>query len=792
MLTVNPEFTQIEEPSLPTDSPELIAALKNRKRRDLGVNLTAQERSMLAERIVQDFFDASSTNQGFRKKHVEYLNNWLGTPEEIDPEQHPLGELAANVKVPLTTTYIEQWKARLSKIILGEGNIATFYSEIATLDQGVLKKIADWFNWELYNVVKIDRVLNSICHYLLVDGISLSLPEYVITKKQVVSTREFELDPNLPISVQIEGGIIQAFSALGYTVEGIELTTKLGVYSVDLERADKLAEVRVLLDDGALVFELEYEETVFDGVKVKIPNIEDVVVLNTGECIEELPFVGIRSYISVGEFQERFERGEFIIDKTDLETIIATAGPKSPEFVGNDNTREQDVHEGSDSTGETYAIGNDDERLWIELYRWEGVVQQGKHRVGVCALVAGSAKILLKCTRLEELNKDGKRTCVKHEFIPIPGRFYALGMCALMQHSQTEIDGVHNFRLNSALVATVPFGFYEPTAGAPHTIVKLRPGDMYPVKKVDGILFPRLNWSSVWSFNEEQLIRDYAAELAGMGDSGTGSFNSKRTSASEFLGTTQALDIRTEHIARTILADVQELLYRIFALYQQHAKNPRAYMIAGKDGSELIEKLEPDLLQGRLKLQLTGSIRQLSRQLEQEKATQMLSLLLNEFAIQLGIVRPDTVYHAMAKVMDAAEYTGVPIYKPQHEPDSPAPEDEVAMFNAGVYTPPHIGEDFGMHLQAHMELAASPKLTQVLTPEGILLFQRHVQETAAMYQQVMMLRQQQAIQAQAMQQQFATMGIRPGEAGATSPGQAANAGTKQEGVTAAEASDVAT
>jgi len=789
MLTVDPKFIAADEPSLPDDSADLLAAIMKRKRRRMDINLSKNEQASLEQRIISDFFDASSANTNFNRNHVEYLNNWRNTPEPIS-DNHPLGDMAANVKVPLTTTFVEQWKARLSKIILGEGNIARFYSEVETLDDGVAKQISDWFNWELRNTIGISKVLNSIMHYVLVDGMCLSVPGYHIEKKRIVSTREFQLDAERPLSVQIEAGINQCFSSLGHTVRFITLANALGVYEVDVENIESLAEVTAIIEDGMLIFELEYDEIMFDGVKVEIPNIEDVVVINSHEDVNKLPFFGVRTWLSAAEFIERYHNGEFAaIDETELETIVSLAGPKSASIVPHFNTDEQDLLEGGDSTSETAAaMSSDNERQWVELYRWEGTIQYRKHRVGVCAWVNAASQKLVKICRLEDLNKDGARTCIKHDFIPVPGRFYSIGLAELLRHSQTEIDGIHNFRLNSALVATVPFGFYEPTAGAPTNILKLQPGSLYPVKRADGINFPRIGWSPVWGFQEEDRVKQYATELAGMGDSGIGTYTSKRTSATEFLGTSQALDLRTEHIAKIVLEGVEELFYRIFSLYQQHCKSPRVYLIAGKDGSQIIEKLQPDLLQGRLKLQLTGSIRQLSKQLEHDKAMQMLSTLLNEFTMQLGIVRPDTIYAAIAKVMEAAEYTGVPIYKPQAEPDSPRPDDEVAMMHAGVYPSPHIGEDFALHLQSHIQLTARPDLANILPPEGQMLLQQHIQETTAMYQQVMQLRQQQALQAQGMQQQFASMGIRPGESGSTSPGQSANAGTQAEGVDSSNAS----
>lgn len=788
MAEINQEYQLGPEQSLPLDEPSLFDAISKRKRRSLEVKLDKETSDKLAMRVVYDFTDAQNANRDFRLNHLEFLNNWRATPEPVS-EDHPLGDLAANVKVPLTTTYIEQWKARLSKVILPEGNVARFYSIVETLDQEVLKKLAQWFNWELYNIVNIEKVIAEIMHYALVDGICMSVPSYERTVKRVLTCREFDFNTAAPLSQQIEAGINQCFTTLGFKLSLIGLTETPGEYEVTLEGQETPAAVSVIIDEDAIIFELEFDDVVFDGVKVEIPNIEDIVVMNTDADVNKLPFFGIRTWFSVAEFTEMWDKNELIpnLDESMFKTICSQADSKTSDFIPQYNSREQDLIEGADSLAESSARGQGDEkegtRTWIEVYRWEGEISYKKERIGVVAWVAVRAQTLIKIERREKITKDGSRTCIKHDFIPVPGRFYSIGMCELLRHVQTEMDGIHNFRLNSALVATVPFGFYAPTAGAPATIIGLKPGNLYPVKDPNAIVFPRLGWNAVWGFEEEGLVRKYGSELAGMGDSGTGTYTSKRTSASEFLGTTAALDIRTEHIAKGVLRQIEVLFYRIFSLYQQHSKGDRVFLIAGLDGHDIMEKLSTDMLQGRLKLQLMGTVEQLSQQLKKETAMQMLSVLLNQFAISLGIVGPDTIYAAMAKVMEASQYKGVPIHKPQTPPDSPPPHEELVMMNAGIPVEPHVGEDFGMHLQAHMMIMQRPDFEKIVSPIGMELLSKHIQMTMSMQQQVEIQRQQQALEAAQMQSQFAKMGVRPGQAGATDS-SAVNAGSQAEGVAA--------
>lgn len=767
-------------PQVAPDSDELANALISRKRRTLQVNFTEEDRSSLAIRIIQDFFDASSTNQAFRKNHVEFMDNWRGVPVP-KVEGQILGDQGANVRVPLTSTFVEQWKARLMKIIFGDGDAVKFYSLVEPIEEEILKDIGDWFRWELLNVVNIETHLNDIFHYLLVDGLSLPVPFYDRVVERNLVSYEFELITEAQISTQIEAAINQVFAQRGQRI--ISLTPddkKPGIYEVVIDELDTTAEVVALIDEENLVLEIECDEVCFDGVKIELPNVEDVIVVNTARKVDDLPFFGIRSWLAATEIDVLRERGVFKLTQAEFENTIAFASAKLSDFIPQQTTFELDVIEGADSIGTAYVRGNDYERRWIEIYRWEGWVWHKGERKAMAIWLAPKSYTILRAVYLTELQKDGKRSPIKHEFIPVPGRFYPVGLCEWLRNVQTEIDGIHNFRLNSALLATVPFGFYAPTAGFPQTIMELRAGQLYPVKNPKDVYFPPLSWSPVWGFQEEGLVRKYGSELAGMGDPGVGTYTSKRTSATEFAGTAEAIDIRTEYVARTILRGVEELFYRIFSLYQQHSKGDRVFRLGGPESKDIIKKLSMDKIQGKLQLQLTGNVRQLSKEIERQTAMNMLSIILNQFMLQMGIVKPDTIFQATKKLFELSEYKGVSIHMPDIPPDSPSPLDEWKMMQGGLEVHPHMGENFGAHLQAHTMTAARPDLTQMASPEAISLLQKHIMETQQMAEQVMM--QRQAMAAMAMQQQaaMATAGVRPGEAGTKSTEP--KPGSEEEGV----------
>lgn len=758
-----------------TDSPEFYEALLKKQRRSHAIRLSTEQEEELVERIIQDVQNATSSNREFRKNHRQYIRNWRSVPEPVT--NSPLGEQAANIKTPLTPTFIEQWKARFAAILLSDSKITNLETLSDALATEGLKETNDWFNWELRNIVCIDEAAEDIFHYTVLDGIALPIPYYSIEEKTLFSSREFLLDENFSIADQIEAAIRQSFDT--EDVEDIVQKESLVNFTVTFARSDKPAELTALIDNETLVLEWEREEIVFDGVKTVVPNIEDVILQNSHHDVEQIPFIAFREWILGGRFKE-LAKSEFKrLSNDEVEEILSTAGPKTPDVVPQDNTEEFDLEEGADSTEQNQGYSN---RQWVEIYHWEGFLND-KNRTGVAVWVSPRSKKLLKVLRLEELNKDGLRSPVKFEFIRAPGRFYAVGLGEWVRNVQTEIDGIHNFRLDSALIATVPFGFYEPATGFKGEIIDLRAGKMYPTKNAKGIVFPNMQWNPIWGFQEEGLVRKYASELAGIGDIGAGTFASKRVTATEAAGIAGSIDIRTKYIAGPILRQFKTLLTRIFGLYQQHAKTGRVYQVVGSNGENIVKRLERDRLNGKMLIVPTGTLEKLSSQLERDLSVNMLSLLLNQLLISMGIVQPDTIYGAIKRVAEAFNYKGVPLHAPPTSQDSPPPYEEHQAMMLGREVEPHMGEDFNTHIPTHMKEFNDPAFTTKWPDvRSRQLLYEHIRKSMELQAQVSYLRQQQAAQAAQMSTTMERLGIRPGAEGDTSAGANLGPGSQEEGI----------
>jgi hypothetical protein len=637
-----------------------------------------------------------------------------------------------------------------------------------------MEDLSDWFHWELENVIGLREAMEEILHYTLVDGICLPVPEYIREERTTFTTLDLEYDTKRGLSEQMEIALPLIFR--GDAIDTIDPQEKAGVYKVYLlDHPDKPATVTFLLDQQMLTAEIERLTTVFDGVRIHVPNVEDIVVPNTCTEINRLPFFGIRSWLQVGEFIDECREGGLYawMSEDDQNSVKASAtASRSGSIISQEMSEEQDRIEGTNSLGDATSGAVEDERNWIEVFRWEGIVRTKRSgKVDVVVWTAPRASLLLRIVRLTELNKDGLRSPVKFEFIKAPGRFMGIGLGELLQHMQTEMDGIHNYRLDNGVLNTAQSGFYEPAAGLGKDTFQMEPGKWYPAKNVDKIKPLEQRWSAVWGFNEESLVKRYANELSGLGDMGSGSFVSKRVSAAEFMGTSESVNIRTKHIVHTVIRSMEQLLYRIFGLYQQHARQARIYQVAGEKGETLIKRLSLDRMHGKMSLRLIGNVRHLAGGAETEQDMSVLTLLLNPSLMEAGITRPETIYTALQKLLRAMDYHGIPLFKPKSPPDSPPPEEEHRMMLLGEPVEPHMGEDMDLHLSEHVTLLSDPEFSLKIPDQNArAALAQHVQKTMQMRQQMEMLQQIQSQKMEQLRGQLGQMGVRPGLAGGSQSG----------------------
>lgn len=767
------------------DESAFVAALVGRHVDADVLRLTRDREAEALRRVLLDFYDAAEPNGRFRANHQEFFKVWRGI---TDKKSFPF-EGAANIHVPFTSSAIEQTKARLLKGLLGDpGNAPGYFTDIGeNVDPATLEAVNQWFTWELDNVVGLREAVSVILHYVCVDGFGLPMPYYNHVERDVRWVREFDYSDALPLSSQVLTIVLEQL----FPGEETELLSTLdaGVYKIRHRAGAGAwfeAEVTCSADDMRIYVAVETTEVTFDGVCIDNPELENVVLINSASEVERLPFFGYRSWLTPNEYRAGVESGTYRkLPKDEVEAICNSATTKQQEMVPMDMTRLLDAIEGANSTDPAATSSESmQHRSWLEVYRWEGDLPWGKRGtdIGVAVWVIPRARRIIRCVRLDELNRRGEKTPIKFSYIEQPGRFYPVGLAEWLRHVQAELDAIHNQRLDAGLITTVPFFFYTPMAGLAATDIRVAPGRGFPIKDPKSVIFPQWNWSAQWSFQEEGLVKRYAQEQAGLSEPALGSFVTKRQSAAEYLGTTSSLEVRTDFVLEGLARSLHKLLYRIFELYQQHMPDGRVYQISTLAGETLVERMSRTRIQSKMMLTLTANSQQIAAQLQRDIATNMLALLINPFLVQMGVTQPDTVYAAVEKVVKASGYKGVPIHKPNTPDMSQPPDVEHRRMLMGEQVMPSPLENFDQHLAVHMQLASRPDVGQLMPPDALTALGAHIGATKRMQETVMAMQAMQAQMAAQMQASMGEMGIRPIGAGSSSPGGQAGAGKEEEGV----------
>ncbi len=772
----------------PVTDEALLRALISRKNPG-ELKLSKLEMDAIVKHVINDCENAIGNLSQYKRNLTDLVANWRQTTEEKD---FPF-EGCANTQSSLTSVVVEQMIARCLKAVFG-GDLwskATYIERHQ--DSESLDEFNQWWNWELRKVVKLKAAIRDVFHDIFVSGISTPIPSYYHETEMLHSSKTWKFDPD-KISLQVllsqaTAEVLEEKSEWGGDPK-IEVVkqTALGIYKLS-----DGGEIKFSLDPDKMELRADIfrEEVTFDGVRINYVSFQDLIVDNTERDIEDLPFFAIGGFYSIQDYRKGLKSGFFINhDQEDIDRIIGGADIKQSGTLERPVEDLQDREEGTDSTAS--ASQSPDEK-WIEYYRWEGWwvwdAEGGDYdedkllqpAVKICAIVDPRTKMLLRIKRLEDLNKDGKRSAVKFGFIEEPGRFFPMGLAEWVRHIHYILTAVSNMRLDGGFIANVPGGFYKPTAGLKGTI-RYEPGVWYPCADPSAIRPFSTNWNPTFGVQEEMLQRHYGMELAGLSEAAVGHPTSKRQSATEFMTVAAALDLRTEDILERILEVLEELLERILSLYQQYGPEERIFRVGGEGGVQLTKKFAKDRMSGRIELVTCGKLDFINEDARRQVAMQMFSLLMNQILVQSGVVGPDTIYSAITLIAKLNHYDDVPLHKPKVEPMSDPPEiEEKQMFAGQKPIGPTMGEDTNEHLAHHIRTAADQKLMATFSQTAQQLLAQHINETyktQAAQELQAKIRAAMAVQAA---QSMAKQGINPGQPGSQQTGENAGPGTGAEG-----------
>lgn len=504
--------------------------------------------------------------------------------------------------------------------------------------------------------------------------------------------------------------------------------------------------------------EVEKVEKTFEGPCVENVSLEDLVIVGGEGSIEDADAVIHRQYLTASELHALADRK--IFEEKAVESIIES-GPTSRDGEAN-SLKSKRVANGGEAAVESDA--NLDVYEVLEAHIKIDVDGSGINS-DVIIWCSRTCEDILRATYARRVEATGKRPFIKVDFFERKQSTYGMGLIEVLHPLTTELDAMHNMRIDYGLLSTMPFGFYRASSNIDPTQLQLEPGMLIPVDDPQrDVHFPQLGNRSVFAAQEEQSLQTMVEKLTGISDLSlgvmSGSQGATRTATGARALQQEANSNLNVHLRR-LNKGWSKLLEALYHLTAQRMPDGLEFRITGDNGQEYFKNVMREDIAGDFDFEISANSATSNPAVREQVAQQVLQLASNPLDLQLGIVTPAERFEAVKNTMVAM---GVKDYakfikKPEGHQAGTSPEEEANRILRGEAVPVTPQSDHEGFIAFWEIIKKDDQLLGQFTPQASVAMERQAREHSAM---LAALQQQQSSQNQIQQNQ-----VNSSEAGPT-------------------------
>jgi hypothetical protein len=525
-------------------------------------------------------------------------------------------------------------------------------------------------------------------------------------------------------------------------------------------------------DEGTVEVEIEMEAVRYDGPKVIVKDVQDVC--HPARC-ENLQIPGpsnpmgaahviMRDYPTVDEIQRLRKSGFYdLLDEEDSKAL----GLAHLDRSNQEREEQKDIMQGhQDMRGPSLEAKSHKTLTRLMCFDCYDVDGDGLDE-DVIFWVILETKTLLKMTYLTQMFPASRptRPFAEAHLFPVPGRRRSIGMLEMM-------EGLHDLQKqffdtmgDAGTISTVPFFFYRASSNMRPEVIKLWPGEGYPLNDPQkDVNFPQVgNQSQAFGFNMLALLNQMEERLTTIGELQLGRVPHGKSSALRTAAGMQSVlsqgDARPERVLRRFFIGLTQIWRLCHQLNQAFLPKKKQFLICGykdsaKDPYAMVD--DRSKIHGDFMFDFSANALNTSKDALQMAYQDMLGVYGTELAISLGITKPDGFYRLLrdwgrSKGPDPDKYISPPT------PNAWQPpiffEEALAMMMDGELPQGTPAEGATQHLQLLQEFVQSDHFG-LMEPHFVeTLFKPYLERIA---QQAIMEQQQQAMLAAAKQFSQAT------------------------------------
>lgn len=515
--------------------------------------------------------------------------------------------------------------------------------------------------------------------------------------------------------------------------------------------------------------EVEQERVlkVFEGPCSEFVPEEDLTIIGPNNDAQTADLVAHSQWLTASELWTLVDRGVF--DEDAVKKIIKGGDNSKADDLAGSIKLQKDQLSGQNQTDTT----TDKDRYQIlEVYTSVDVDGDGVDSELVL-WVHPDLRVMTRATYLRRVNKAGKRPFFPAEFHRRPGAKHPMGLIEILYPLAKEMDAIHNIRIDSGIISTMPFGFYRASSSLKPETIRYEPGSLIPVDDPQrDVYFPVLGNRTTFGLQEEAAIQNMIERLTGVSDLTLGVMNGNQgatrtaTGVRGLIGEANAnIDVHLKRLFRAW----RQYLKHLLSLLQQRIPPGLSFRVTGDDGSAYWNYIQAqEQLAGDFDFEIDPSSADSNPQVREDKAMQIFNMVMNPLLIQIGVVNPRNVFEAAKGVLVAKNIKEWSRYlqEPPKDLIVMTPQEEVNRLLRGIQVPVSMNADHQGYLEYFQYIMKTPELLGSFSEGAVVALaqqaKKHEEMAAAMQQmQAQAANSMQMRQNAAMSQQQAPVGMNP-------------------------------
>ncbi len=398
-------------------------------------------------------------------------------------------------------------------------------------------------------------------------------------------------------------------------------------------------------------------------------------------------------------------------------------------------------------------------------------------------------KIMLRvCYLTQEFpSETARRPFAEGQLFEVPGRRYGIGYLELMEPMHDLVKQFLDQGGDAGTLSNAPFGFYRATSSMKPEVLRMWPGELYPLSDPQNdVMFPQLgNKDQSFMFNMVALLGQFQEKLTAIGDLQLGRVPQGKSSALRTVQGMQTVlaqgDARPESVLRGFFTGLTQIWEQIHILNRTFLPKGKQYMVSDYIKTEddpYRQVKDPTDVAGNFRFDFSANALNTSKEALQGSLQNLMTTYVTALGMQLGIIKPDGIYrlfrdYGRAMGQDPDKYLSLP--SPNADKPQIFAEDAINHIISGSMPEGDPIERAEAHLQKLMDFMNSDEFG-LLRPEYVQIFKAYV---GAVGQKGAAERQQQQLLAAAQQFQ---QGAQPqGQGGPKAQPQAPQSPTPIQG-----------